>query len=205
MTKPDPAENLCEEILAEGTRRAEESPRGGQQAERGILAKAASEAEKARRDGLEAARSEAARRRERILADLPVELGRRRAAHVEAAAGIPARRGPPKAPGPPGLRLPGDPRLPGGGGPAADARRGLRAGLAPETGDRLVDGRFAPCRPRRPTLTLVEDPSITEGGVDPPGCAGPPALGRPAPGPPGSPLARAPAAVAGARASWSAP
>jgi vacuolar-type H+-ATPase subunit E/Vma4 len=82
-TSADPSA-LCEEILAEGKRRAEgileEARREGET----ILARARAEAETFRRETLEAARTEAARRRDRVLAGVPIDVARTRAAQVEA-------------------------------------------------------------------------------------------------------------------------
>lgn len=167
MTQPGPAAQLCEEILAEGRRRAEELREEARKSGEGLLAKASSEAEALRSESLETAQREAARRRERILADLPVELARRRAARVEALLES-LRKG--------ALRRLVDRRgfdyreallfL------AAEALGRMRGetfvlGLAP--GDVADNGLVEEIlrRAGRPglTLTQVEDPSIMEGGL----------------------------------------
>lgn len=167
MTKPEPADQLCEEILAEGRRRAEGLQEEARRSGEAILAKAASEAEMAQRESLEAAQEKAARKRERILADLPIELARRRAARVEALLES-LREG--------ALR-----RLLARQGfdyraalvsLAAEALQRMHGeafvlGLAPE--DMASPGLIEEIlrRTGRPdlALTLVEDPSITEGGL----------------------------------------
>lgn len=75
---------LCAEILAAARRASDEIIHRAQQEVEALLAKATAEADQARRERLEAARAEAARRRELILATVPVEAGRLRAARVEA-------------------------------------------------------------------------------------------------------------------------
>lgn len=78
------AEILRAEILADARRASEEIIRRGQQEAEALLAKATAEADEARREQLEAARAEAVRRRELMLATIPVEAGRLRTARVEA-------------------------------------------------------------------------------------------------------------------------
>lgn len=78
------AEILRAEILADARRASEEIIRRAQQEAEALLAKAKTEADEAGREQLEAARAEAVRRRELMLATLPVEAGRLRAARVEA-------------------------------------------------------------------------------------------------------------------------
>ena len=75
---------LCAEILAAARRESDEIIHRAQQEVEALLAKATAEADQARRERLEAARAEAARRQELILATVPVEAGRLRAARVEA-------------------------------------------------------------------------------------------------------------------------
>ena len=82
-TSGDPSAKLCGEILAEGARRAEGIREVARKEGGAILALAASDAEKARMKSLEATQEEAARRRDRILAGVPIEVARRRAAHIE--------------------------------------------------------------------------------------------------------------------------
>jgi len=76
-------EVLREEILADARRECEGIVRRAQQEAEALLAKTAAEADQARRERLEAARTEAARRRELILATVPVEAGRLRSARIE--------------------------------------------------------------------------------------------------------------------------
>lgn len=85
MTTPAPnsPEPLREEILADARRQSGELIARARQEAEATLAKAADDAEQARREQLEAARAEAARRRELILATVPVETGRRRSARIE--------------------------------------------------------------------------------------------------------------------------
>jgi len=82
--KQNSPEILCAEILADARRVSEEIVQRAQQEAESLLAKATAEANKARQERLEAARAEAVRRRELILATVPVEAGRLRSARVEA-------------------------------------------------------------------------------------------------------------------------
>ena len=77
-------EALCAEILADSRHQSEELVRGARRDANALLAKAAAAAEKARQQRLELARAEAARRKKLILATVPVETGRLRAARIEA-------------------------------------------------------------------------------------------------------------------------
>lgn len=77
-------EVLREEILADARRESEAIVRRAQQDAESLLARAAAEADQVRRERLDQARSEAARRTELILATVPVEVARQRAARVEA-------------------------------------------------------------------------------------------------------------------------
>ena len=86
MTTPNQnsAEILRAEILADARREGGEIIHRAQQEAEALLARAGAEAEEDSREQLAAARAEAVRRRELILATLPVEAGRLRAARVEA-------------------------------------------------------------------------------------------------------------------------
>ncbi len=77
-------EILREEILADARRESEGIIRRAQQEAETLLANAAADADKVRQERLDQARVEAARRKELILATVPVEAGRLRAARVEA-------------------------------------------------------------------------------------------------------------------------
>lgn len=77
-------EILREEILADARRESEGILRRAQQEAETLLANAAAEADRARQERLDQARAEGARRKELILATVPVEAGRLRAARVEA-------------------------------------------------------------------------------------------------------------------------
>lgn len=77
-------EVLREEILADARCESEQIIRRAQQEAEALLTKAAAEADKARQERLDQARAEAARRKELILATVPVEAGRLRLARVEA-------------------------------------------------------------------------------------------------------------------------
>ena len=76
-------ELLREEILADARRQSEEITRRAQQEVEALLTKATGEADKALRERLDQAHAEAARRKELILATVPVEAGRLRLARVE--------------------------------------------------------------------------------------------------------------------------
>jgi vacuolar-type H+-ATPase subunit E/Vma4 len=80
----DSSDRLREEILADARREGEGIIRRAKEEAAAILAKAAAEAEKGQQERLEQARAEAARRKELILATVPVETGRLRSARVEA-------------------------------------------------------------------------------------------------------------------------
>jgi vacuolar-type H+-ATPase subunit E/Vma4 len=85
---PAPAQNsadvLCAEILAAARRESDEILQHARAEMEAVLAAANAEAEKARTDQHSAARTEAARRREMILATVAVESGRLRSGRVEA-------------------------------------------------------------------------------------------------------------------------
>jgi vacuolar-type H+-ATPase subunit E/Vma4 len=74
---------LREEILADARREGDEILGNTRQGAEALIAKAAAEADKLRQERLDQARAEAARRKESILATVPVEAGRLRAARVE--------------------------------------------------------------------------------------------------------------------------
>jgi len=74
---------LREEILADARRESEGIIRRAQQEAEVLLGKATAEADKVRQERLDQARTEAARRKELILATVPVEAGRLRLARVE--------------------------------------------------------------------------------------------------------------------------
>ncbi len=86
-TNADSTELLREEILVEARKEAEELILRARQDAEAFLARAAAEAEEMRRERIDQARKEAARRSELILATVPVETGRLRAARVEALLG----------------------------------------------------------------------------------------------------------------------
>jgi vacuolar-type H+-ATPase subunit E/Vma4 len=77
-------EVLSGEILAEAGRKCDEILYRARQVAESLLATATAEADKIRKDKLDAAKAEAARRTELILATVPVEAGRLRAARTEA-------------------------------------------------------------------------------------------------------------------------
>jgi vacuolar-type H+-ATPase subunit E/Vma4 len=83
-TNESSTEKLREEILVEARREGEDVILRARQDAEAFLAGAAAEAEQARRERLDQARQEAARRTELILATVPVETGRLRAARTEA-------------------------------------------------------------------------------------------------------------------------
>jgi len=80
---PYPEKILTEEILAEARREQEQTIRRARQEAETLLAKAAAEAEKMRQERVTLARAEASRRKELILATVPVEVGRMRSARIE--------------------------------------------------------------------------------------------------------------------------
>jgi vacuolar-type H+-ATPase subunit E/Vma4 len=82
-TNQDSAGILREEILAEARRESEGILTRARQHAENVLATAAAEADRVRGEQLDQARAEAARRRELILATVPVEAGRMRVARVE--------------------------------------------------------------------------------------------------------------------------
>lgn len=76
-------EMLREEILADARREREEILRRAREEAEALLVNAALEADKFKQERLNQARAEATRRKELILATVPVEAGRLRAARVE--------------------------------------------------------------------------------------------------------------------------
>lgn len=76
-------EALCAEILAEARHQGEQLVQRAQQDADALLARTATEAEKAKEQSLQLARSEATRRKALILATVPVEAVRLRAARIE--------------------------------------------------------------------------------------------------------------------------
>jgi vacuolar-type H+-ATPase subunit E/Vma4 len=85
VATPDqsPQRALCDEILAEAHREAEQIIRSARQEAETLLAKATGQAEAARQQRLDLARAEAAHRRELLLATVPLETGRLRSAKIE--------------------------------------------------------------------------------------------------------------------------
>lgn len=83
---PDPhaSQTLCAEILAEAQRQSEAILHRARGEAEALLARAVADLEKTRQDRLSAVRAEAARRTELILAAVPVEAARLRAARIEA-------------------------------------------------------------------------------------------------------------------------
>ena len=86
MAAPDhnSSQILCEEILADARRQGEDIIQRARQEAGVFLAKSAAEADMVRRERLDQARTECARRKELILAAVPVEAARLRSARVEA-------------------------------------------------------------------------------------------------------------------------
>ncbi len=84
MTQSGCTEALRGEILAEARRECEAIERRARDQAEALLAKAAREADTLHQERIARARAEAERRRESILATIPAEVGRMRAAHVEA-------------------------------------------------------------------------------------------------------------------------
>lgn len=80
----DTGESLREEILATARRDRDQILRQARQDADALLAQAGSDAVRERQERLDAARAAAARARELILAAVPVEAGRMRAARLEA-------------------------------------------------------------------------------------------------------------------------
>ena len=74
---------LQEEILADARKQSDEIMSQARQEAEALLAGAAAESDKLRQKQLDQARAEATRRRDLILATVPIETGRRRAARVE--------------------------------------------------------------------------------------------------------------------------
>lgn len=84
IPNPNSPEMLSGEILAEAGRESDEILRRAQREAESLLAAATAEADKIHHEKLNAARAEAARRSELMLATVPVEAGRLRAARIEA-------------------------------------------------------------------------------------------------------------------------
>jgi vacuolar-type H+-ATPase subunit E/Vma4 len=164
-------ENLRQAILADARNQADQMILHARQEAQDLLAKAATQADKARQERLDAAQAEAGRQRALLLARIPVESGRRRSTRVEAL--LQAILDEARA------------RLAAGDG--IDGRRTIvilaAEALGRMTGDAFV-ARCAPADVRhlhddatwveeiahqagRPALrlTLVEDAAVTEGGV----------------------------------------
>ncbi len=80
----NPEEILAEEILAEARRENEQIICRARQEAKALLAKASDETGKMQEERLNRARAEASRRKELILATVPVEVGRMRSARIEA-------------------------------------------------------------------------------------------------------------------------
>lgn len=162
---------LCGEILAQA--RAEGGEilrRAGVEAEN-ILKRAAADAQTARRELLEAAGAQAARRKELILAAVPVEAARLRSAKTEAL-----------------LKTIRDEAVRRLSEPSGDiaGRKGILIELAAEAVGRMTGGavvlKLSPADFREPgadlagavalraarpesEISVAEDPSVTEGGV----------------------------------------
>jgi vacuolar-type H+-ATPase subunit E/Vma4 len=83
-TDQSSTEKLREEILADAAREAEKIVICAKQDAEALMANAAAEADRLQRDRLDEAQTEAARQSELILATVPVEIDRMRAARVEA-------------------------------------------------------------------------------------------------------------------------
>jgi vacuolar-type H+-ATPase subunit E/Vma4 len=81
---PDSDDALCGEILAEAQREAEEVVRRAQSEAEALLAGAQAQADQAQQEQLRRACAEGARRKELVLATVPVEAGRRRSERIEA-------------------------------------------------------------------------------------------------------------------------
>jgi vacuolar-type H+-ATPase subunit E/Vma4 len=80
-----PQSALVGEILADAERQAERLERRAKKDAKALVAKAKEDAEAEGQVKVEAAKAEAARRRERVLASVPVEMRRMRAEKIEAA------------------------------------------------------------------------------------------------------------------------
>jgi vacuolar-type H+-ATPase subunit E/Vma4 len=75
---------LCAEILAEAQRESEQLVRRARNEADAVLAQAEAEGSRLRKEGLAQATTKAARRKELILATVPMEAGRERSATIEA-------------------------------------------------------------------------------------------------------------------------
>ena len=82
-TNSNPQDVLRDEILADARRQADRMLRRARDEAAAVLAKAKAETDKEQAERLDAARKEAARRSELVLATVPVEVARRRAAQLE--------------------------------------------------------------------------------------------------------------------------
>lgn len=80
---PDSQQVLCAEILAEARRQREHIVQAARQQAEALLARTTQAAEDVRQQKLEAARTAAARRREQILAAVPLDAKRLRSAAIE--------------------------------------------------------------------------------------------------------------------------
>lgn len=76
-------QGLCDEIMAEAQRKADQLIRGAQQQAAALLAKTADDMESVRQQRLAKARTEGERRRKHLLATIPLERNRLRAAKIE--------------------------------------------------------------------------------------------------------------------------
>jgi vacuolar-type H+-ATPase subunit E/Vma4 len=83
-TNEEATDKLCEEILADARMESEKIIFRAKQDAEAFLTNAAAEADHLRRERLDQARAEATRRRTLILAQVPVEANRTRAARIEA-------------------------------------------------------------------------------------------------------------------------
>lgn len=83
MADQDSVQALHDEILSEAQRESQEILDNAHQDVKSILAQAASEADRIRLERLEQVRLEAVRRKELLLATVPVEAGRLRSARIE--------------------------------------------------------------------------------------------------------------------------
>jgi len=161
---PDPTESLCAEVLAEGRRRAGEIRGEARRSGEEILARARSDAEERLALHLEEASLAAAALRERIMADIPIELARLRAARIEALLESLREEAIRKLLSRQGFDYPES--LASLASEALGAMEGgaFTLGLAPEDmplGEGLLRRLASPGR----SLRLVEDPSIIGGGL----------------------------------------
>ena len=85
MSEGNPQSVLRDEILADARRQADREVGRAKRDADAILKRAGDEGEKSRTERLEAAREEARRRRQLVLARVPVEVGRMRMARTERA------------------------------------------------------------------------------------------------------------------------